>query len=438
MKNKIKISFLFIAVCIVFSGICGCGIRGKYFLELKAAYSYDKANDIFIKYPSEVVFEPNELLSYKDEKTQTVEYKTLYFSLPKRNYTTGAMSDYKVALGYAVYNNKLVFTQIPVEYAHCDVFTLGDSTNSFIVTIDDENAFLVSLGDSGNALPEAKKLFNDADIENYFEKGALVKLIYAKFISASPDGRYILFESNRDYINGDSHNSLDIYYYDTQTGAETKIMNFDKKEFMSWEKDSPGNFLFREISTTKTGKITYSDIFRYSISASKQDVFLAVAGIYSSYEIIDDQYIYTLYNKETAVDNQIKRNNIIYIIDIYSKEIIAADAGKYSTVWNVKVSESKDYIAFFGSYININGVAIPEIITLNLNTKDMVPQYEQTESNYFLDSFYWLPNNVLIINFLNTSNLYKDLCRFYKITHKNENIKSNDTNEIEIPSINEQ
>ena len=406
MKNKIKLCLflLFITICVIFSGIYGCGLMNKYFAELKAAYRYDKDNGILIKYPSEIVFETNEFLSYENEKTKTVEYQNIFLTLPKRNYDTGKISDYKIAVGYAIYNNKLIFTEIPMQYAPCETFALGDVKDSFIVTIDNENAFLIeNLNGSGE--PSARKLFDDDNIESLIDKNAIKKLIYAKVMTVSPDGRYILYLSNRDYIN-----SLDIYSYDTQTGTETKLMNFEHKDFLCWEKDSSGNFLFRENITTQTGKIIYSDIYRYSIPNEKEDVFLPIAEKYNTYEMIDGRYIY--------ITEHIGKNNIIYIADIYSKEIFAADAGKYSTVRTVKLSENKEYIAFFGSYLNPVGIAIPEVITVCLETNDIIAHYEQSEDIYFVNSFYWLPDNVLVVNFQNTANLYKDLCRFLKINHK--------------------
>lgn len=414
------------------SGLYSCGLNDKYFAELKSSYIYDKQTGILRKYPSEITFQPDELLSLKDNKTTSVKYKTLNLTLPKRNYNTGIVYDYNITIAYAVYNGRLVLTQIPMQFAPCHFFTFNspdNSTDSVIITIDNENAFLVDLSESNAG--SFKKLFNDGDFNDYFDENAIKKLIFADIISISPDDKYILYRSNRNYIY-DSPASLDLYSYDLQTGTETKIMNFDGKEFLCWEKlevnpESSGNFLFRDINISKSdGKKTYSDIRRYSLTKQSEDLFLTLASKYSTYEMIDDEYLYVIRSgaDRTAEDLKddetvlVNKNTVLYIENIYSKELKTLDIGKYNMIWDVKISDSRDYLAFFASYININGFAIAEIITLHIDTNNIMPYYEQNVENYYLDSFYWCPDNVLIINFINTVDLYEDLCRFHKIIHK--------------------
>jgi hypothetical protein len=62
---------------------------------------------------------------------------------------------------------------------------------------------------------------------------------------------------------------------------------------------------------------------------------------------------------------------------------------------------------------------LTDLVTLHIETNDIVAQYEQEQpNNYNIDSsFYWLPDNILAVNFINTSDLYKDLCRLHRITH---------------------
>jgi len=422
MKNKIKsgyfLYFIFIILFVLF-GICGCAGGKKYFAELKSSYIYEKDTGIFKKFASELNWEPDEILSYnpEDKKTEALEYETLTVALPKRNYTTGEFSDYKITMAYTVYNDRLIFTEIPVQYAPHDYFIINNSIDSVIVTIDDENAFLIDLNNAS-----VKKLFNESDINNYFEKNSPKKLIYAKTLSISPDGRYLLYLSNRDYIKDEASRSVDIYAYEIQTGKETQIMNFDNKEFLCWNKNDPLTFLFREISS-KNGKKVYSDILEYMVpqqgSGGKPRLIMKeINEKYNTYEMIDDRYIYAVVSKQKDDSNSItSRETTVYILDIYSDEILSVDAGKYSTIWHVILSESKEYLAFFGSYININGIAIPEVVTLNIETNIIIPQYEQSDEAYFIDSFSWCPDNVLAVNFMNTGELYDDLCRLHNINH---------------------
>jgi len=416
IKPRLFLIFIF-AVIFLITGLYGCAGRTKYFKELKASYSYDKNNGVFIKYPSKLIFEPEELLSYDDDKkTQVVEYKNIDVKLPKRNYETGKITDYYITIGYTVYNGKIICTETPMQYAPYNFYILNNSTDSVIVTIDEENAFLVNLNDASS-----KKLFNDGNINNYsgyFVKDALKKLIYAQTISVSPDGRYILYISSRNYMEDVTSHSLDIYFYDMQTGLEEKIMNYDHKEFLSWEKSgTSGDFLFRETGISpRDGKKVYSDIMRYSISTSTESLFFDVdEEKYSTYEPIDEQFIYTVITTPATEETALETN--IYIQDIYSGESFTVNVGNHSMIWHVSISETKEYLALFGSYLNQIGIAVPEILTVNIKTNDVAVHYDQSEGNYFIDSFYWCNDNVLAVNFINTTEAYKDLCRLHNITH---------------------
>lgn len=412
MKKRSMRAFLpFLAfVCVL--GVCGCGIGNKYFLELDGAYFYDRENSILKKSQSEVTWDAAEILQYSPEtkKTNPIDYELLELTLPKRDYATGDLSDYRINMAYAIHDKKLIFTEVPRFYAPHEYFILGGSTDSVVVTIDDENAFLVNLTDAS-----AKKLFDDSGFGGYFEKNAENKLIYAKLLSVSPEGRYFLYLSNRDHIKENMPKAVDIYYYDAKTGTEGKIMDFGDMEFLGWENGNPENFLFREsVFLPAEGKRVYSDIRRCIIPKSTEEVFFSFDEKHKSYEMTGDRYAYAV---ETAVKEGAGKETLIYIYDIYSGEELSVNAGKYSLIWHVELGESKKYAAFFGSYINPDGMAIAEIITVNTETDHMVPEYEQSQGDYFIDSFQWLPGDVLALNFINTARPYFDLCRLYNIEH---------------------
>ena len=291
MKNKIKrILLLIFAVLFVVSAISGCAGKTKYFKELKAAYSYDKYSCVLKKFPSEINWQPNELIAYnpQNKKTTVLKYETLEVTLPKTDIDTGKISDYKITMAYAVYNGKLVFTEVPLHYLPHDYYIIEGSTDSVVVAVDDE-AFLVNLND-----------------------GSFKKLLYEEF---------------------------------------------------------------EEYNINKT---------------------------------IEEQYVYAFQNPNISVS------------DILSGETFAVNAGKYTDVWNVKLSDSKEYLAFFGSYIDSQNSLVAEIVTLNIKTNAIVAHYYQKENEYRIDSFDsfgWCPDNVLYVNFINTVNLNADLCRLHKITH---------------------
>ena len=95
MKNRIKPRTVIIAAtaCVVLLGIVllyFSSVRSRHFAELKASYAYCGDNNILIKFPSELVFQPNELLAYNPEnrRTSAVEYTTLNLTLPARDIYT--------------------------------------------------------------------------------------------------------------------------------------------------------------------------------------------------------------------------------------------------------------------------------------------------------------------------------------------------------------
>ena len=404
MRFKRRLIAIFLAFASIF-GICGCQWN-KYFSELKGAYFYDRKNSILKKSPSEMTWDANEILLYSPEtkKTSVIKYDLVELTLPKRD-AAGEISDYAINMAYAIHEGKLIFTEVPVFYAPHEYFMIGDSSDSVVVTIDDENAFLVNLNELS-----AKKLFDDAGFGGYFEKNAANKLTYAKLISISPDGRYFLYLSNRGYIKENMPGSADIYCLDGKTGTESKIMNFDNMEFLGWETGNPGNFLFRGASLSAAdGKKTYSDIRRYAMAEMREDVFFSFGAERINYEMSGGRYAYTTEKSE--------KETLINIYDIYSDEMFSVSTERYSLIWHMELSESKEYVAFFGSYINPDGMAIAEIVTVNAETGNMVPQYEQSQGEYFIDSFEWLPDNVLALNFVNTARPYHDLCRLYDIGH---------------------
>ena len=395
-----------LALGLLLFGAYGCGLGKKYFSELKAAYSYDQKNSVLVKYPSEIIWEPGELLSYspKNKKTTEMEYEILELALPKRNRATGEVSDYPIYMAYASQNDSLIFTEVPNLYPPHEYFVSGAFSDSAVVTIDDENAFLVNLSDRS-----AKKLYDDSALESYISQDEQNRLVYAKTISLSPNGKYLLYLSNRDYIKVDMSRSVDIYCYDFASGGERKIGSFEDFEFFCWERNRPDSFLFREERYTADGKKAYSEIFGYSAKDLGLDVFYASGDQYKNYEMIGDGYIYAIEKAE--------KETIVHIADIYSGETFSVSAGRYSIIERLELSESKEYIAFFGTYINVDGMAIAEIVTVNTKTNNLMPHYEQGEDKYYIDSIAWLPDNVLAINFINTAELYNDLCRLHNINH---------------------
>ena len=407
--------------CLLILLLNSCGSANKHFSALNDAYIFDADSNTLVKYPSDFMFEENEFLLYSPEnsRTQVAEYQTVTLNLQAHDNILGGFYDHIIEIAYTIQNNKLIIASVPRQMPTFDYFTIDGSTDTLIITVSDENAYLVNLTDGS-----AQKLFNDANFNNYFSRDSIKPLVFARVIRVSPDGRYILYISNRDYIDDSLTNSFDLYYYDMQTGAETYIMNFYDKEVLTWDKNNPGSFLYRELRISSTdGARTFSPILRHSIQDNQQYMFLNLNEKYRAYEMMDDEHIYILRRSaERSVEmleghEEIIQTAALYIANIYTREMFAVDPGRYTTVMDVKMSDTGEYLVFWGSYINRQGIILKEVVTIHIESNDIVSHYEQNVDNYVINSFYWLPNNVLAINFINLTDFNKDSCRLHRITH---------------------
>ena len=396
-----------------------CGSANKHFASLDGAYIFDAEAGAFVKYPSDFMYEPNEFLSYASEnsRTQESEYQTVRVNLQTHNNILGGFYDYEIEVAYTVQNNKLILASVPRQMPEFDYFMIG-SPDSLIISAGDANAYLVNLGTGG-----AQKLFDDSSFNNYFSRDSIKSLVFARVMSVSPDGRYILYISNRAYIDDSQHNSFDLYYYDMQTGAEAYIMNFDRKEILTWDKDNPGSFLYRELVVSSTdGARSFSPILKHDIEDGQEYMFLNLNNRFRAYEMLDDEHIYIMRNAERAVElfdgqEELVQTAALYIANIYTREVFAVDPGRYTTVMDVKLSDSGEYLAFWGLHINRQGLVLTELVTIHVASNDIVSHYEQNIDNYYIDSFYWLPDNILAANFINLSDFNKDTCRLHRIAH---------------------
>lgn len=401
---------VFILCSLLFLHSC---TANRHFMELRAMYSFDAEAQALIKYPSpELMFEPNEILAYCPETSRTspLEFRVIYVTLQKHDNIIGGFYDYDIAIAYTVHNGRLLLASIPNMLPLYEYFRFGSSTDSVIVTVGNENAYLVNLSNSS-----AERLFSYGDFIDYFDRDSIKDLIFAQVLSVSPDGRYVLYRSNRNYIDDATPNNFDLFYLDMQTGNEARIMNFQDKEILTWDKNNPGSFLFRELQTARDGTRNFSPILSYSLVSGTQSVFLNLNEKYRAYEMIDDEYIYIL--RRVTDEETGHTTNILYIANIYTHEMFSLDVGIYHAVHNVKISDTKDYIVFLGEYMTPIGWILTEIVTVHIATNDIVPQYDQRVETFNITSFYWAPNNVLIVNFRNMTDLYRDLCRFHRITH---------------------
>jgi hypothetical protein len=390
---------------ILFLLLNSCGSANKHFTEIRGAYIFDAGSGALIKYPSDFMYEENEFLAYSpdDSRTSVIDYQKVRLSLQAHDYVIGGFYDHIIEIAYAVQNNKLILASVPDQMPIYDYFLIGGSSDTLVITVGDENAYLVNLS-TGNA----RKLFNDSRFNNYFNKDSIKNLVFARVISVSPDGRYLLFVSNRNFMDDMQPNHFDLFAIDTHTFID---------------KNNPGSFLYRELRISADGARTFSPILRHSTEDGRQYMFLNLNASLREYEMLDDEHIYIMRRSaERAVEmfdghEEIIQTAVLYVANIYTREIFAVDPGRYTTVTNVKMSDTGEYLAFWGSYINRQGVILTEVVTLHIASNDIVSHYEQNVDNYIIRSFYWLPNNVLAVNFFNLTDFSRDACRLHRITH---------------------
>ena len=396
-----------------------CGIANKHFMEITGAFSFDAESGTLIKYPSLFMFEPNEILIYNpaNSRTQAAEYSVTRVTVQRHDSIMGTFDSSLIEIAHTVQNGRLVIASVPLQMPLFNYFRLGDSTDSLIITAGDENAYLVDLSNA-----TARRLFDERAFGDYFRRDSIKQLVFARVVSVSPDGRFILYISNRNFMDDMALNSFDLFYFDMQTGRENFIMNFYGKEVISWDRDSPSSFLFRELIISPDGARTFSPIYSYSLEAGRRDIFLNINERYRGYEIIDDEHIYILRNDQIIVetpdgDQEILEISTLYVANIYTREMFAVDPGRYTSVMNVKVSDTGEYIAFWGFFVNRQGIALTELVTIHVESNDIVAQYEQNVDNYTIDSFYWLPGNILGVNFINRTNPDRHAFRLHRIAH---------------------
>ena len=248
-------------------------------------------------------------------------------------------------------------------------------------------------------------------------------LVFAQVISVSPDGRYLLFVSNRNFMDNMGANNFELFAFDMHTFIEYRIMDFTYSEILAWDKNNPRSFLFRESRIAADGTRYSSQIYSYSLESRAQSVFLNVREKYRAYEMIGDEYIYIT---SRIMDEETERwSTALYIANIYTREMFRVDAGEYSRIWDVRMSDTKEYLAFWAQYMTSFGWLLTELVTVHVATNDLLPQYDTQEGEFIVNSFYWVPNNILIVNFENLQDLSRDAARFHRITHTARGVSPN-------------
>ena len=415
MKHKKifrTISFLIVQIILINAILTSCGLFGglsanRYFRELNDAYSYDFSTGVLKKFSSEIeVDEKNEFLTFSGNNTKPLAYDTVNVPL--------ADSGKTINVTYTLHDGKLIIAEIPViantQYRYS---MIGDSTDKFIA-IHDDDIYLVNLSDLS-----AEYLYS-------FAKGTV-----SQTIAISPDGKYMSFfvdlstDADTDEAVGGSSG---LYVFDIESRKESRDMNFNyKAEFLCWTKDSSG-FLYREKIFGIDGIERYSSLYKYSISSQTSSTIFEVNRQYEQYELIDDEYIYAYSYKSSHM------NGVLYIRNIYTQEVTAVVLPRYAIIWEMVLSETKEYAALCALYVDANGYQVSRLISVNLETNDIrfyyEIGYETGLENYGMHSFYWLPDNILIVNFLNTMDLYQDLCRFHKVKHTKSNIPKLDLEDV--------
>jgi len=370
------------------------------------------------------MLEPGELLAYYPEnsRTRVLEYTVTYLTLQRHDDILGGFFDFPIEIAYTVHNGRLILARPPNLLPRFDYFRIGDYTDRLIISAGHDGIYLAHLdGENSSVQCLWGHDIRQQQFEQYFDRESIKNLVFAQLLSVSPDGRYVLFESNRNYMDDALTTNFELFAIDLRGGNmpqalnHTRIMDFNNMEILTWDRYNPDSFLFRESRIAPDGTRYSSPIMRYSLGGGGQSVFLDVGERYRAYQMVDDEHIY-IFRRETDEETGHVTTGL-YVANIYTHEMFSVDTGIYSNVWDVRLSDTGEYIAFWASYMNQVGWVLVDLVTVHIPTNDLMPQYEQSVDNFFIHSFYWAPGNILITNFINTTELYRDLSRFHRITH---------------------
>lgn len=374
----------------------GCGGAGqRYMFSLNSAYIYDAHTSLFISSSQE--------FKYSDKT---------FFNIKNTNpvYQKGTVKDYSIPADYTNSGSEIKFT---VSYI------IEDGKLCIAPPLLDNKTFMAAY-----VLPDEKSavfVFNHSDvfvidvtedkITPVFESVLPEEsgLVWADIISISPDGQYLLYKSNRNNLSSDIK-SFDLFVKNLVSGEDNLIMNFDKKEFITWSEEEDESFLYREDVTESGVSVKkYSEIFTYSFATNKSKVFWNMKDKFRGYEIIDDTYFY------------IHAGRVLDIVNYYNKDLIFIDTGMYSKLNDLKLSPDGAYAVMYGMHTNIDGKLITEVISIHLETNNTISHTEDSVRSYIVDSYDFGKRNdgtnIMVINYFDTSTLkYKS--EFYTITHK--------------------
>ena len=418
-KVKLRIWFAIVIQIILFSLILSsCGLiegiaANRYFRELSASYTYDSESQVLKKLASEIeIDEKNEFMIFDGKNAKPLTYETVNVQLRE---------NISINITYTVHNGKLIIAEVPIIASNrYEYFMIDGSTDKFIAE-DRAGSYLVNLSDL-SAMPFMS-------LGGFQPYEADIKLF-----SISPDGKYMLYYARHSESRGANIKEFYLCAYDISSNTPYSLIGFENTadlsdwEFLCWEKGNSGSFLYREKYIDIYGIERHSNIYRYSIASQTSNVFLEIDAKYSNYEMVDDEHIYAHSYKSSHM------NGVLYIKNIYTREEKAVVLPRYAITWQMSLSENKEYAALCSLYIDMNGHQVTRLVTVNLETNDIrfyyELGYEPGLESYDMHSFYWYPDNILAVNFVNIVNLYNDICRFHRVNHIKSNIPSGNLEEI--------
>lgn len=374
----------------------GCARAGqRYMFSLKFACIYDSNTGLFVNASQEFNYSDKTFISVKNTKPVYKKGTVKDYSIPAQYTKSG--SEIKFAVGYIIQDGKLCIAP-PLLYGttFASAYVLPDEKSAVFV-FNHADVFVIDVTED-----KITPVFDSVLTQNE-------RLVWADIISISPDGQYLLYKSNRNYVASNA-NSFDLFAKNLVSGEDDLIMNFDKKEFISWNKEENESFLYREdITESGMSSKKYSEIFTYSLEENESKVFWNMKEKFRGYEIIDDTYLY------------IHDGRVLDIVNYYNKDLIFIDTGMYSKINDLKLSPDNGYAAMYGMHTNIDGKLITEVISIHLETNNTISHTEDSVNSFIVDSCHFAKRddgeNVLVINYFDTGNLkYKS--EFYVINHK--------------------
>jgi len=387
--------------------LSSCGLRKPHFLELGAGYSYDALTGVYVRYPSDLSYGPNELFELNGRKPKYLTYDTVTVDLPVRLGNAGSYSYRieKTEIAYAVVDGTPVLARAVDYQPRFSYAAMKGEPKTVMIWSNDRNAYFVNLADG-----TAHKVFEDGRIAEYeaLEQYARYPLIWARIVEADFGAGYIAFISNRNNM-ATAPQKNELFVLDLNTGEEKLVFPLERREFIALD-TSGGNA--RVICLEEEASVNYavndgdpmpvvSRLYAYSLDGGKPELLLELTLGQTAGSACAPGYFYYTSGRS------------VFLFDYRTKgvtEIKLTEA--FVEIKGLKLSGDGKYMAYLRVYSDPNDIIETNVgITAVGSGKSSYP-YTYGEDGYAFDFMEWGADSVLVVNFADPGAANKYISRF--------------------------